>query len=287
VGVTAKIIDGKQIAQDLRSDLAKEVAELQAQGTHIGLDVILVGEDPASQIYVRNKVRACGQAGITSNVHHLPAATSQNDLLALIQRLNSDYMVDGILVQLPLPSHINEVEVIAAISPRKDVDGFHETNIGRLMIGDRIFAPCTPFGIMKLLEVIGAETEGKHAVVVGAGNVGKPIAIMLMQERATVTICHSYTKDLSEHTKRGDILVVAVGSPKVITADMVKPGAVVIDVGINRLEDGTVCGDVDFESVRDVASWITPVPGGVGPMTIAMLMQNTVDSAKRAALADA
>ena len=285
--MTAKIIDGKKIAQQLREELAIEVAEMSRQNIHLGLDVILVGEDPASQIYVRNKVRACSQAGITSNVHNLPASVTQNELLALVQRLNSDYMVDGILVQLPLPSHINEVEIIAAISPRKDVDGFHETNIGRLMIGDRIFAPCTPFGIMKLLEVIGVDPMGKHAVVVGAGNVGKPISIMLMQEGATVTVCHSHTVDVAHHTRQGDILVVAVGRPKMITADMVKPGAVVIDVGINRLDDGTICGDVDFDGIKEVASWITPVPGGVGPMTIAMLLQNTVDSAKRAAQADA
>ncbi len=285
--MTAKIIDGKKIARELREELAREVAELNGQGINLGLDVILVGEDPASQIYVRNKVRACVQAGITSNVHQLPASTTQNELLALVQRLNSDYMVDGILVQLPLPSQINEVEIIAAISPRKDVDGFHETNIGRLMIGDRIFAPCTPFGIMKLLEVIGIDTVGKHAVVVGAGNVGKPISIMLMQEGATVTVCHSHTVDLAQHTRQGDILVVAVGRPKMIRADMVKPGAVVIDVGINRLEDGTIVGDVDFETVKEIASWITPVPGGVGPMTIAMLLQNTMDSAKRTAQADA
>jgi len=281
--VSANLIDGKKIAENLRIELAEEVKKLQAEGIHLGLDVILVGKDPASEIYVRNKVRACAKVGITSNVHHLPADISQNDLLALIQRLNSDYMVDGILVQLPLPAHINEIEVIAAISPRKDVDGFHETNVGRLMIGDRIFAPCTPFGIMKLLEVCGIDPHGKHAVVVGAGNVGKPISVMLMQEHATVTVCHRHTTDLKDHTRRADILVVAVGQAKMITADMVKPGAVVIDVGINRREDGTICGDVDFENVKEVASWITPVPGGVGPMTITMLLHNTVDSAKRAA----
>ena len=281
--MSANLIDGKKIAENLRTELAEEVKKLQAEGIHLGLDVILVGKDPASEIYVRNKVRACAKVGITSNVHHLPADISQNDLLALIQRLNSDYMVDGILVQLPLPAHINEIEVIAAISPRKDVDGFHETNVGRLMIGDRIFAPCTPFGIMKLLEVCGIDPHGKHAVVVGAGNVGKPISVMLMQEHATVTVCHRHTTDLKDHTRRADILVVAVGQAKMITADMVKPGAVVIDVGINRREDGTICGDVDFENVKEVASWITPVPGGVGPMTITMLLHNTVDSAKRAA----
>ena len=281
--MSANLIDGKKIAENLRTELAEEVKKLQAEGIHLGLDVILVGKDPASEIYVRNKVRACAKVGITSNVHHLPADISQNDLLALIQRLNSDYMVDGILVQLPLPGHINEIEVIAAISPRKDVDGFHETNVGRLMIGDRIFAPCTPFGIMKLLEVCGIDPHGKHAVVVGAGNVGKPISVMLMQEHATVTVCHRHTTDLKDHTRRADILVVAVGQAKMITADMVKPGAVVIDVGINRREDGTICGDVDFENVKEVASWITPVPGGVGPMTITMLLHNTVDSAKRAA----
>ncbi|MDH4228626.1 MAG: bifunctional methylenetetrahydrofolate dehydrogenase/methenyltetrahydrofolate cyclohydrolase FolD [Nitrospirota bacterium] len=278
--MTAKIIDGKRIAQGLRAELAKEVALLKEKRHHVGLDVILVGSDPASEIYVRNKVHACRDVGITSNVHHLPADTTQNDLLALIQRLNYDAMVDGILVQLPLPPHINEVEVIAAISPRKDVDGFHETNIGRLMIGDMIFAPCTPFGIMKLLQVCGIEVKGAHAVVVGAGNVGKPISIMLMQAGATVTVCHQHTRDLAEHTRRGDILVVAVGKPRMISAAMVKPGAVVIDVGINRLAEGGICGDVDFEPVREVAGWITPVPGGVGPMTIAMLLENTVISAR-------
>lgn len=284
--MSAKLIDGKQIAEGVRAELAKEVAALTRAGHHVGLDVILVGADPASEIYVRNKVRACEKAGITSNVHRLPPTVTENDLLALIQRLNADPMVDGILVQLPLPAHVSEVEIIAAISPRKDVDGFHETNVGRLMIGDMIFAPCTPYGIMKMLEVCGIDVKGREAVVVGAGNVGKPIAIMLMQAGATVTICHSYTRDLAGHTRRGEVLVVAVGNPRMITADMVRPGAVVIDVGINRLSDGTICGDVDFEAVREVASWITPVPGGVGPMTIAMLLYNTVQSAKRAASAE-
>jgi methylenetetrahydrofolate dehydrogenase (NADP+)/methenyltetrahydrofolate cyclohydrolase len=284
--VSAKLIDGKQIAEGVRAELAKEVAELATRGHHVGLDVILVGSDPASEIYVRNKVRACEKAGITSNVHHLPPTVGENDVLALVQRLNADDMVDGILVQLPLPPHVSEVEVIAAISPRKDVDGFHETNVGRLMIGDMIFAPCTPYGIMKMLEVCGIEVKGREAVVVGAGNVGKPISIMLMQAGATVTVCHSDTRDLAGHTRRGEILVVAVGNPRMITADMVRPGAVVVDVGINRLPDGKVCGDVDFEAVREVASWITPVPGGVGPMTIAMLLSNTVQSARRAAAAD-
>jgi methylenetetrahydrofolate dehydrogenase (NADP+)/methenyltetrahydrofolate cyclohydrolase len=284
--VTARIIDGKRIAEGVRDEIAREVAQLKAQGHHVGLDVILVGNDPASEIYVRNKVRACEKAGITSNVHRLPPDVPQNALLALIQRLNADPMVDGILLQLPLPEHISEVEVIAAISPRKDVDGFHETNVGRLMIGDMIFAPCTPFGIMKMLEVCGIAVKGQHAVVVGAGNVGKPLSILLMQAGATVTVCHSHTRDLADHTRRGEILVVAVGSPRMITADMVRPGAVVIDVGINRLPDGTVCGDVDFEAVREVASWITPVPGGVGPMTIAMLLANTVQSAQAAVLAE-
>jgi methylenetetrahydrofolate dehydrogenase (NADP+) / methenyltetrahydrofolate cyclohydrolase len=284
--VTARIIDGKRIAEGLRGEIAKEVAELKAQGAHVGLDVILVGNVAASEIYVRNKVLACEKVGITSNVHRLPENVAENEVLALIQRLNFDPMVDGILVQLPLPSHVNEVEVIAAISPRKDVDGFHETNVGRLMIGDMIFAPCTPYGIMKMLEVCGIEVKGRHAVVVGAGNVGKPISIMLMQAGATVTVCHSETRNLSEHTRQGEILVVAVGNPRMITADMVRPGAVVIDVGINRLPDGSITGDVDFAGVREVAGWITPVPGGVGPMTIAMLLYNTVESAKRAASAD-
>jgi methylenetetrahydrofolate dehydrogenase (NADP+)/methenyltetrahydrofolate cyclohydrolase len=284
--VTAKIIDGKQIAEGVRAEIAKEVAELHAAGHHVGLDVILVGNDPASEIYVRNKVRACERAGITSTVHNLPADTTENELLALIQRLNADPMVDGILVQLPLPAPISEVEVIAAVSPRKDVDGFHETNVGRLMIGDMIFAPCTPYGIMKMLEVCGIEVQGRHAVVVGAGNVGKPISIMLMQAGATVTICHAHTRSLADFTRMAEILVVAVGNPRMITADMVRPGAVVVDVGINRLEDGSVVGDVDFEAVREVASWITPVPGGVGPMTIAMLLSNTVQSARAAANAE-
>lgn len=281
--MTARIIDGKQIAAGLRTEIAKEVAELKAQGFHVGLDVVLVGNVPASEIYVRNKVLACEKVGITSNVHRLPDTVSENELLALIQRLNFDPMVDGILVQLPLPPQVNEVEVIAAISPRKDVDGFHETNVGRLMIGDMIFAPCTPYGIMKMLEVCGIDVKGRHAVVVGAGNVGKPISIMLMQAGATVTVCHSETRDLAEHTRMGEILVVAVGNPRMITADMVRPGAVVIDVGINRLPDGKITGDVDFDAVREVASWITPVPGGVGPMTIAMLLYNTVQSARRLA----
>ena len=281
--MTARIIDGKQIAAGLRTEIAKEVAELKAQGFHVGLDVVLVGNVPASEIYVRNKVLACEKVGITSNVHRLPDSVSENELLALIQRLNFDPMVDGILVQLPLPPQVNEVEVIAAISPRKDVDGFHETNVGRLMIGDMIFAPCTPYGIMKMLEVCGIDVKGRHAVVVGAGNVGKPISIMLMQAGATVTVCHSETRNLAEHTRMGEILVVAVGNPRMITADMVRPGAVVIDVGINRLPDGTITGDVDFDGVREVASWITPVPGGVGPMTIAMLLYNTVQSAQRLA----
>ncbi|MFQ5509796.1 MAG: bifunctional methylenetetrahydrofolate dehydrogenase/methenyltetrahydrofolate cyclohydrolase FolD [Leptospirillia bacterium] len=284
--MTAQIIDGKRIAATLRKQIAGEVALLAEEGVHVGLDVILVGNDPASEIYVRNKVRACREAGITSNVHHLPENTPQNDLLAIIQRLNFDPMVDGILLQLPLPESINEVEVIAAISPRKDVDGFHETNIGRLMIGDTIFAPCTPYGIMKLIDSCGIDARGKEAVVVGAGNVGKPISIMLMQSGATVTMCHADTVNLPEHTRRGDILVVAVGSPGIITADMVKPGAVVIDVGINRMPDGTIKGDVEFDQVKEVAGWITPVPGGVGPMTIAMLLDNTVGSAKRAAEAE-
>jgi methylenetetrahydrofolate dehydrogenase (NADP+)/methenyltetrahydrofolate cyclohydrolase len=284
--VTATVIDGKRIAAGLRAEIAKEVAELKAQGAHVGLDVILVGNVAASEIYVRNKVLACEKVGITSNVHRLEETVAENEILALIQRLNFDPMVDGILVQLPLPAHVNEVEVIAAISPRKDVDGFHETNVGRLMIGDMIFAPCTPYGIMKMLEVCGIEVKGRHAVVVGAGNVGKPISIMLMQAGATVTVCHSETRNLAEHTRMGEILVVAVGNPRMITADMVRPGAVVIDVGINRLPDGTITGDVDFDGVREVASWITPVPGGVGPMTIAMLLYNTVESAKRAASAD-
>ena len=284
--MTARIIDGKRIAEGVRTEIAGDVAELKTQGRHVGLDVILVGDDPASEVYVRNKAVACGKVGITFNLHKLPASVTEDQLIALVQRLNFDAMVDGILVQLPLPPHISEVEVIAAISPRKDVDGFHETNVGRLMIGDTIFTPCTPYGIMKLLEASGIEVDGRHAVVVGAGNVGKPISVMLMQAGATVTVCHDRTRDLAHHTRQGEILVVAVGKAHMITADMVRPGAVVIDVGINRLPDGKITGDVDFEHVKEVASWITPVPGGVGPMTIAMLMYNTVQSAKRHASAE-
>ena len=282
----ARLLNGNEIRDQIKAEVARDLEQLRGVGIRPGLSVILVGNDPASEIYVKNKVRACEKAGITSNVHRLPADTTENRILALIQRLNADPMVDGILVQLPLPAHISEVEVIAAVSPRKDVDGFHETNVGRLMIGDMIFAPCTPYGIMKMLEVCGIEVQGRHAVVVGAGNVGKPISIMLMQAGATVTVCHAYTRNLAEHTRQAEILVVAVGNPRMITADMVRPGAVVVDVGINRMPDGSVCGDVDFASVREVASWITPVPGGVGPMTIAMLLNNTVQSARRAASAE-
>ncbi|MDM7456515.1 MAG: bifunctional methylenetetrahydrofolate dehydrogenase/methenyltetrahydrofolate cyclohydrolase FolD, partial [Tepidimonas sp.] len=250
-----------------------------------GLAVILVGDDPASQVYVRNKVKACGEAGLHSVLETYPANLTEPELLARIAALNTDPAIHGILVQLPLPAHLNAQRVIEAIAPEKDVDGFHIANAGALLVGQPAFRPCTPYGCMKMLEHIGrTDLRGQHAVVVGRSNiVGKPMALLLLQAGATVTICHSGTADLAHHTRQADILVAAVGKPRMIGADMVKPGAVVLDVGINRLPDGKLCGDVDFDAVREVAGWITPVPGGVGPMTIAMLLLNTVEAAERAA----
>lgn len=244
--------------------------------------MLLVGEDPASQVYVRNKVKACEEAGMHSLLERLPADLSEEQLLKRIQELNQDKSIHGILVQLPLPKHLNSHLVIESIDPEKDVDGFHVANAGALMIGAPLFRPCTPYGCMKMLESIHYDIKGARAVIVGASNiVGKPMAMLLLQAGATVTICNSKTKDLSAHTKEADILVVATGKPKMITGDMVKPGAIVIDVGINRLPDGKLCGDVDFESVQQVAGAITPVPGGVGPMTITMLLLNTLEAAER------
>ena len=278
--MTARIIDGKSIAKELRESLAPRVAALKEQGITPGLSVIVVGDDPASAIYVRNKERACVKLGMNSQVLRFPAETTQEEILNTVRLLNQDDSVHGILVQLPLPRHIDEQAVLRAIDPDKDVDGFHAMNAGRLMNGESGFVACTPKGVMRLLEVSGVELDGKNAVVVGRSNiVGKPMALLLLQKNCTVTIAHSHTKDLTAVTRSADILVVAVGRAGFITGDMIKPGAAVMDVGINRV-DGKVVGDVDFESAKEVASCITPVPGGVGAMTIAMLMENTVEAAE-------
>lgn len=278
--MTARIIDGKSIAKELRESLAPRVAALKEQGITPGLTVIVVGDDPASAIYVRNKERACVKLGMNSQVLRFPAETTQEEILNTVRLLNQDDSVHGILVQLPLPRHIDEQAVLRAIDPDKDVDGFHAMNAGRLMNGEPGFVACTPKGVMRLLEVSGVELDGKNAVVVGRSNiVGKPMALLLLQKNCTVTIAHSHTKDLAAVTRSADILVVAVGRAGFITGDTIKPGAAVMDVGINRV-DGKVVGDVDFESAKEVASCITPVPGGVGAMTIAMLMENTVEAAE-------
>ncbi|MGG4603609.1 bifunctional methylenetetrahydrofolate dehydrogenase/methenyltetrahydrofolate cyclohydrolase FolD [Paenalcaligenes sp. Me131] len=280
----ARIISGTALAQSVREQVAENVKALQAKGIHPGLTVVLIGEDPASQVYVRNKALACEKAGINSDVIRLPASTTQDELLALIEKLNQDDSVDGILVQLPLPAHLDEHLVIESISPAKDVDGFHISNAGLLMTGQPLFRPCTPYGVMKMLESEQVSLRGAEAVIVGASNiVGKPMAMMLLAAGATVTLCNSKTRDLAAHTRRADVLVVAVGRPNMIKGDMIKPGAVVIDVGINRLDDGKLAGDVEFASASQVASAITPVPGGVGPMTIAMLLVNTLEAAERRA----
>lgn len=291
--MAAKIIDGKQIAADMRAELKEEAAKLKEKGIVPGLGVVLVGDDPASQSYVTAKERACEEIGIYSDDNRLPADTAQEDLIVLINRMNADARINGILVQLPLPKHIDESEVLSAIDPNKDVDGFHPTNIGKMVAGQKTFLPCTPHGIIQLLLRSGVKIEGSHVVIVGRSNiVGKPLANMLIQKshtgNATVTICHTRTKDLAHHTRQADILVAAAGRPNTITADMVKAGAVVIDVGVNRVEDAAkksgyrLVGDVDFEAVKKKASLITPVPGGVGPMTITMLLYNTVRSAPTA-----
>ena len=282
--MSAKVIDGKAIAQAYRAELALRVERLREGGTAPGLAVVIVGDDPASKVYVRNKALASEGIGVRSQVHALPGDTSQATLIALVKGLNSDATVHGILVQLPLPKHIASGAVIETISPEKDVDGFHYRNIGALFVGEPAFYPCTPWGIMKMLEHESIPVEGKHAVVVGrSAIVGKPMALMLLQASATVTVCHSKTRDLGAITRQADILVAAVGRPRIVTGEMVKPGAVVIDVGVNRLPDGRLAGDVDFEAASQIASHITPVPGGVGPMTIAMLLANTVKSAERGA----
>jgi methylenetetrahydrofolate dehydrogenase (NADP+)/methenyltetrahydrofolate cyclohydrolase len=282
--MSARIIDGKAIAAAYRAECRLRVERLALEGVRPGLAVVLVGDDPASQVYVRNKARACAEAGIHSEVHRLAGDTAQEDLLALVARLDADPALHGILVQLPLPRHIDERAVTEAIDPAKDVDGFHLSNVGRLVVGNALHPPCTPWGVMKLLEHEGIQVEGADAVIVGRSLiVGKPMAFLLIDAGATVTVCHSKTRDLAAHCRRADILVAAVGRERLIGADWVKPGATVIDVGINRLPDGTLAGDVDFDAVRAVAGAITPVPGGVGPMTIAMLLGNTVRAAERAA----
>jgi methylenetetrahydrofolate dehydrogenase (NADP+)/methenyltetrahydrofolate cyclohydrolase len=280
--MSAQIIDGNALAKKIRIEIATRTASLVARGIQPGLAVLLVGEDPASQVYVRNKVNACEDVGMHSILERHPADLSEEKLLQRINELNQDKSIHGILVQLPLPKHIDSHRVIESIAPEKDVDGFHVANAGALMIGAPLFRPCTPYGCMKMLESIDYPIRGARAVVIGASNiVGKPMAMLLLQAGATVTICNSKTRDLTAHTKEADILVVATGKAKMITGEMVKPGAVVIDVGINRLPDGKLCGDVDFESVQTVASAITPVPGGVGPMTITMLLLNTLEAAER------
>jgi methylenetetrahydrofolate dehydrogenase (NADP+) / methenyltetrahydrofolate cyclohydrolase len=270
----------------LRSNVAARTTALKARGLTPGLAVVLVGDNPASQVYVRNKVKACSDAGLHSVLEKYDASMTEAELLARVDALNNDPSIHGILVQLPLPAHIDAHKVIEAISPTKDVDGFHVASAGALMVGQPGFWPCTPYGCMKMLESIGYNLRGKHAVVIGRSNiVGKPMALMLLQQNATVTICHSATPNLKEMTLQADVIVAAVGKQNVVTADMVKPGAVVIDVGMNRNEAGKLCGDVDFDGVRQVAGFITPVPGGVGPMTITMLLVNTVEAAERDAAA--
>lgn len=280
--MSARIIDGKGLAQRIREEVAQQVQTLRTQGLQPGLTVVLVGDDPASHVYVRNKALACEAAGFKSEVLRLDADTSQADLLAVIERLNQDDSVHGILVQLPLPAHLDQHKVIETIAADKDVDGFHISNAGLLMTGQPLFRPCTPYGVMKMLESEHVTLRGAEAVIVGASNiVGKPMAMLLLAAGATVTLCNSKTRDLAAQTRRADILVVATGRAGIVTGDMIKPGAIVIDVGINRGADGKLCGDVDFNSALSVAGAITPVPGGVGPMTIAMLLVNTLEAAQR------
>ncbi|HEX7156980.1 MAG TPA: bifunctional methylenetetrahydrofolate dehydrogenase/methenyltetrahydrofolate cyclohydrolase FolD [Burkholderiaceae bacterium] len=282
--MAAVVLDGKALAEELRAGFKARVSALAARGHLPGLVVILVGENPASQVYVRNKVRACEAAGMYSENLLYPADVDPRQVLSRIAELNRDPRVHGILVQLPLPKQFDEAAVLSAISAQKDVDGFHTENVGALAQGNPQFIPCTPYGVMKMLEKAGVDPAGREAVVVGRSNiVGKPMARLLLARDATVTVCHSKTRDLAFHTRRADILVAAIGRPKMIRGDMIKPGAVVIDVGINRLPDGKLCGDVDFEPAREVAGLITPVPGGVGPMTITMLLANTIEAAERAA----
>lgn len=281
--MSARIIDGKTLAQRIRADIEADVAILvEKTGIRPGLAAILVGDDPASAIYVRNKKTACEKAGLVTQEYRLGQSTTQEELLALIEKLNADPAIHGILVQLPLPPHIESRVVLEAVAPQKDVDGFHPYNVGRLVEGNPVFIPCTPKGILAMIDSIKEPIEGQRAVVIGRSNiVGKPTALLLLHRHATVTICHSRTREISSICGEADIVVAAIGKPRFVTADMIKKGAIVIDVGINRLDDGTLVGDVDFESVKARAGWISPVPGGVGPMTIAMLLSNTLESAQR------
>ncbi|WP_295376622.1 bifunctional methylenetetrahydrofolate dehydrogenase/methenyltetrahydrofolate cyclohydrolase FolD [uncultured Pseudacidovorax sp.] len=282
--MTAQLIDGNAVARTIRAEVAERTAALKARGITPGLAVILVGEDPASQVYVGKKVEACQQAGMHSVLERYEATMTEGDLLERVRALNADPAIHGILVQLPLPKHIDADKVIETIAAEKDVDGFHVASAGALMTGLPGFWSCTPYGCIKLLESTGVPIKGKHAVVIGrSNNVGKPMALMLLAKNATVTICHSATADLAHHVRQADIVVAAVGRRNTVTADMVKPGAIVIDVGMNRNEQGKLCGDVDFAAVKEVAGWITPVPGGVGPMTVTMLLVNTLESAERVA----
>jgi methylenetetrahydrofolate dehydrogenase (NADP+)/methenyltetrahydrofolate cyclohydrolase len=284
--MSAQLIDGNALAKKIRGEVAGRAAALTARGHQPGLAVILVGEDPASQVYVKHKVNDCETSGVRSVLDRYPATLSEADLLARIEALNADPTIHGILVQMPLPKQIDPQKVIETISPRKDVDGFHVQSAGALMVGRPGFLPCTPYGCMKLIETTGMSLKGRNAVVIGRSNtVGKPMAMLLLQANATVTICHSNTADIGFYTRHADVVVAAVGRRNVLTADMVKPGAVVIDVGMNRNDEGKLCGDVDFVGVSQVAGWITPVPGGVGPMTRAMLLVNTIEAAEREAAA--
>ncbi|WP_233881310.1 bifunctional methylenetetrahydrofolate dehydrogenase/methenyltetrahydrofolate cyclohydrolase FolD [Paraburkholderia flagellata] len=284
--MTATIIDGNALSKKLRAEVATRAAALTARGHQPGLAVVLVGDNPASEVYVRNKIKACEDNGLYSSYDRYPESLSEADLLKRIDELNRDPKINGILVQLPLPKHIDSHKVIEAIAPEKDVDGFHVANAGALMTGQPLFRPCTPYGVMKMFEEYKIPLEGANAVVIGRSNiVGKPMALLLLEKGATVTICHSKTRDLAKHTRDADIVVAAVGKRNVLTADMIKPGATVIDVGMNRDDNGKLCGDVDFAGLKDVAGFITPVPGGVGPMTITMLLVNTIEAAERAAAA--
>lgn len=278
----AKVIDGKLISQNLKDKVRDEVSKLKEDGIFPCLAVIIVGNDPASRVYVNNKKKACEYTGIKSLEYALPESTSEEELLELIEKLNHDEQVNGILCQLPVPKHIDEKAIINAISPKKDVDAFHPTNVGHIMIGDHVMLPCTPAGVIEMIDYCGIDLTSKNCVVIGRSNiVGKPMAMLLLQKNATVTICHSKTKDLGNITRQADVIVSAVGKINTLTADMVKDGAVVIDVAINRKDDGKLCGDVDYENVMQKASYITPVPGGVGPMTISVLMKNTLNASKR------
>jgi len=281
--MSAQIIDGKAVGAKLREAIKTETAQLTAAGTTPGLAVILVGDDPASHVYVNNKKKGCAEVGFYSEVYELPTETTQQELLALVEKLNKQENIHGILVQSPLPKHLDEEAVVLAIDPNKDVDAFHPVNVGHIMMGDYLFLPCTPAGVMELLKAYDIDPKGKECVVIGRSNiVGKPMSMLLLHAHGTVTVCHSRTTNLAEVTRRADILVSAVGKAGFVTADMVKPGAVVIDVGMNRNAQNKLCGDVDFEAVKEVAGYITPVPGGVGPMTITMLLRNTLTAANKA-----